>query len=216
MNLRRYTAVGATFAWPLNGGILLQEARDRHVVTGNPVVEHCQWGNALGMNEGGTNDYITLGGSWEDQLRFDAGTLDFSIASWIRSTKEGFEEIIDKRDGLNDGWELSVQASGVPLFRLNALTCTGPAGSVFDDLWHSIIVTVDRSADMYVYVDGAPGGADAVGGAVMATTATPRIGCCSYAALTNLFEGAVAGIVIFPRVLSAAECAGMASGGGPF
>lgn len=211
MSMRRFLQAGALWAWPL-GNQPLQEARDRYVVTGAPGVVQSPWGMSLSMD--GLADYFTLTSAEEFWLRFDSGSQDFSIVSWLYTTKEAFEEIIDKRDALNDGWELAVQADGNPLFRLNALACTGPSANIFDDLWHCVIATVDRDGNMYMYVDGVAGTAQAVGGAVMATTVSPRVGCCSYVALTNLFEGAIAKIGIIDRILSADEALDLSTGAG--
>ncbi len=215
-SLRRYiSSGGATFAWPLSAEPL-QEARDRHVVTGAPGVCNSPYGRALSLD--GAADYVTLGASWEDQTRFDAGTLDFSIVTWIRRGVTGTTHtIFDKRDADNDGWELLIFSNDQIIFSLGVTDAsTGPNSFTSLD-WTCLIATVDRDTAMTIYVNGQQVGTTPnPGGAAMATTTIPRIGAHSFNAINN-FQGDIAGIVIFPRVLSPAECLGMTgAGGGPF
>jgi hypothetical protein len=191
---------GFVFAYSFGN---LADVRARYTITGAPTIVDSPLGKAMYFDD--SHDGVTLGSSEEYHFRFDAGTQDFSVVVWMMSTTEDYCEIIDKRDGLNDGWHLGIQANGIPLFRLNALAETGPAGvSVADGLWHSIAVTVDRDGDMIVYVDGAGSAGEAVGGAVMATTTLPTIGHASYFA-GNRYGGAIRAVATIDRILSLAE-----------
>ncbi len=212
MNLRRYIQAGAVWAWPLSAQPL-QEARDRAVVSGAPGVVNSPYGRALSFD--GAADYVTLGAAWEDQLRFDQGTQDFSVVAWVRRAVTGaFQFIFDKRDAGNDGWILYFFNDDRLTFQLGASLAFGP--TVTDTDWHSAITVVDRSADITVYTDGVAGTPVAIAGPAMATTIAPRIAAGSFDG-TSKFNGDIAGVVIFPRVLSPAECLGMTgAGGGPF
>ncbi len=147
-----------------------------------------------------------LGGSWEDQLRFDSGTQDFSVVVWVRMDLGiGVPQfIISKEDVGNDGWVMRTTPTGQLVGSLNAVDATS-TGIVADGLWHVAIMVVDRSVGIQLYLDGIPDGAAASVAAAMATTATPRIGADSYFGW-NPLNGDVAGLFIIPRVLSAAEC----------
>ncbi len=213
-SLRRYVSSGgATFAWPLSAEPL-QEARDRHVVAGVPGVVNSPYGRALSFD--GANDYITLGAAWEDQLRFDQGTADFSIVAWVRRGVTGaWHWICGKRDASNDGYAFAFGIDDTLIGTVDNIAIYGPS-TVTDALWHCVAFVVDRSGDALVYIDGTPGTGVAIGGEVMATTIAPTIGCRAYDNLWR-FQGDIAGVVIFDRVLSAAECLGMTgAGGGPF
>ena len=209
MGLRRYISVGARFAFPLDNQPL-QEARERHVVTGNPTEGIGPWGPYLTFD--GAADYLTLGASWEDQLRFDLGTQDFSLVVWFRLDAVGaVQTLFDKRDGDNDGYVFFVDASDNLQFSLDAIDVSGTATLVVST-WYCGIITIDRSGNGQLYLNGVTDGAAvAIGGEVMATTTAPRIGAES-AAAANYLEGAVAGIVVADRVYSPEECAGIAQG----
>ncbi len=211
MGLRRYLDVGAVWAWP-PGNAPLQEARSRYTVTGAPTVGVGPWGPFLTFD--GT-DYVTLTAAEEWRLRFDSGTQDFSVGAWVRRGATGANQVVlSKEDGANDGWDLRFRTTDAIQFQLNADSAGGPA-TITDELWHSIIGVVDRSASLYVYVDGVAGSGVAIAGPVMATTSVPRIGARSFDA-SEKYEGDIAGVFLINRILSAAECLGIASGGGPF
>ena len=206
-SLRRYDAVGAVFSWPKTAQPL-QEARDRHVVSGAPGVCDSPYGRALSFD--GAADYITLGAAHEDLLRFDSGTQDFSVVAWVRRAVTGVTGVVfDKRDGATDGYFLYVRDTDIPFFYVNAAGITGPA--VADTEWHCLIAVVDRSASITMYTDGIPGGSTAIAGPAMATTTAPRIGAKSFDGASK-FNGDIAGVLVFPRVLSAVECLDIATG----
>jgi len=208
MNCQRFIQDGAVWAWPLHEDPLT-EARKRYTVTGNPQVVDSPWGRALRFD--GTNDYITLKSGEEYDLRFDSGSQDFSLATWIRYVSNGSSQIIiDKRDAGNDGWFLMIVSDGRPQARIQALQINGPS-LITDQLWHSIVLTVDRDGNAYVYFDGTPGSAVGVGSTAMATTILPKIGVVPFD-LSAKFAGDMAGIVVWDRALTPEEAVDLSQG----
>jgi hypothetical protein len=211
MSLRRFISAGAIFAWPLDNQPL-QEARDRHVVTGAPTAGGIgPYGPFLTFD--GAADYITLGAAYEDQLRFDSGTQDFSVVAWVRRDAAALATIgyvIDKRDGAGDGWRFRVDQFGNVQFSVNFTGGLGPA-TIQDTLWHSVIGVVDRSVNITVYLDGIAGTPAAAAGIAMATTTAPTIGAQSYVG-GSLWNGDIAGVFAIPQILSAAECLAISNG----
>lgn len=208
-SLRRFFQLpDVVWAWPLSNQPL-QEARDRHAVTGVPVQGVGPWGPYLTFD--GSADYVTLGAAWEDQLRFDSGTQDFSIVMWLRVLVVGMTNFfVSKIDAWTDGWYL-YQSVGIPRFGVNA-NITASVGAIPDTNWHCLIGVVDRSAEIRLYLDGSlDGRTAAIAGPAMATTTTPRIAAASQDG-SQKFGGDIAGIAVLNRVLSAAECAGIATG----
>ena len=208
MNLRRYLQAGAVWAFPL-GNQPLQEARSRYAVTGNPTQGAGPWGPFLSFDP--SADYITLTAAQEHLLRFDSGALDFSVCAWVRRGATGANQVIfSKEDGANDGWDLRFRTTDAIQFQLNADSAGGPA-LITDDDWHCIVGVVDRSASLLVYVAGVVGAGVAIAGPAMATTSVPRMGARSFDA-SEKYEGDIAGVFVIGRVLSAAECLGLATG----
>ena len=210
MNVRRFIQAGAVWGWPLFGDPLT-EARSRYVVTGNPGIEESPWGKAMSFD--GTNDYVTLRDSEEYPLRFNSGAQDFSVVAWVRADEDADATVIDKRDGADDGWMLYTASGGYFGFSIDPSFGYAEAAV---GAWHCIAATVDRSTLAQLYVDGiATGVTFNPAGEVMATTTVPRIGAQSFDAAAKL-TGAVAGIVIWNRILTAAECAALATPGRAF
>lgn len=166
-----------------------------------------QIGSGYSLTFDGTDDYVSIADA--SGLRFDAGTLDFSIAAWIK-TSQNTRAIIEKRDGNDDGWWLGIDGSGYPAFSLDAIDAAGDV-DVADGDWHHVAVTVDRDGNMQLYVDGTVTGTPvAASSEAMATTAAVLLGKDSVA--TTYFAGSIDDIRIYDTVLSAAEVAQLAAG----
>lgn len=203
MSLRRYfQQPSCVFAWPLTGHPL-QEARDRHAVTGNPTQGRGPYNNHVGLD--GANDYITLGSCWEIPLRFDSGSQDFSVVAWVRRAVTGADHaIISKMDAWGDGWHFRFSATDRLQFFVNGAVDFSDV-TITDTNWHNVAGVVDRSASIQVYLDGVAASAPTViAGPAMATTIVPRIGASSWNA-GQKFQGDIAGIVIINRILSPEE-----------
>jgi len=176
------------------------------VVTGNPTVEAGPWGNALVLD--GATDYVTLGAAWEDQLRFNAGTQDFSIVAWVRLSALADATIFDKRDGADDGWLLYTWTDGGDCgvgFGLDHDYAYVDEVLFEANRWYCVGASVDRSTLMTAYMNGVAGAnTHNPAGEVMATTTAPRIGAQSFDGDVK-FSGAIAGVVLFNRILTPAE-----------
>jgi len=199
MNVRRFLQDGAIWGWPMLDNPLT-EARSRYVVAGTPSLVDSPWGKAISLG-----DAITLTSEEEFSLRFDGGAQDFSIVVWARRTAANFY-VIRKLESAGDGWYFLVSSSNFFL-GINFLFTDGGAQ---DTDWHCFIGTADRDGNLIVYLDGVPVGTPtALGGEVLATSIVPAIG-------VGGGGGDVAGIVVFDRVLTTAECLALAQPGRAF
>jgi hypothetical protein len=170
-----------------------------------PSVDVCEGGYSLNFD--GTDDFVTVADA--AALRFDAGTLDFTIAAWVK-TSQKTRAIIEKRDANDDGWWLGINGSGYIAFSLDTLDAAG-AADVTDGAWHHVGVTVDRDGDILIFTDGVwTGGAVGVSSEAMATTAAVLIGKDSVA--STFFSGKIDDIRIYSSKLSAAQMAALAAG----
>ncbi len=135
---------------------------------GNPLAVEGKVGKALRFD--GASQYVEIGSHPE----LNAGTGDFSIDAWVRTTRNGLQVIVDKRNDPPLGFSLAVldgrlgfQLADRPGSRTcstdnTVSACTNwfvPSGSqsLADGQWHHVAVTVDRdqAAGGLLYVDGA-------------------------------------------------------------
>ena len=210
-HIQRHLGAGAVFAYNLGD---LADVRARYAVAGAPTIVDCPV-RAKAMRFDGTNDYVTLGSAEEFNLRFDAGTQDFSVVAWVKRNAWGaVGTVVDKRDADADGWVLFFIGTEEIAFSVDGVDIVG-ATAVLDGDWHHVAAVIDRSGNGQMYLDGATDGAAvAVGGEVMATTTAPRIGADSFAPFANKFNGDIQMVAAWDRILSAGEIAQLAGVGG--
>jgi len=117
----------------------------------------------------GVNDYVEV----PDHLSLDP--IELTLMAWIKhgSTLD-HRCIIDKRDDVQDGYNLYISPSGNAWVRINDNTLTGTS-DIDDDVWHHIACTYDGST-IRIYVDGVEENSDSIGSELLDTINSLRIG----------------------------------------
>ncbi len=132
----------------------------KNVVATSSIVVAGKLGQALSFD--GVNDYANVGDPVSGIL--DAGTGDFSMSVWVRGNtwKDSIEMILAKGSSGaaldSAGYRLLFQSSGTYI-RLELHDGTNfisrkYGSNYFDDKWHHIAVSWQRSTEPVVYVDG--------------------------------------------------------------
>src|SRR5438270_4978402 len=178
---------------------------------------------ALAFN--GSNAYVfasdaLVGGTSGAGL--DAGTRDWTVAAWIKTTASGM--VVTKMGWIGgsnpDGWGMSVSGNGTlgaALHKSNAGTVNIFAGDgkiVNDGQWHHIAVVFNRSGNMIRFVDGVSTGTQNdltfIAGESIDNTRQLRIGARDQAGDEVFFNGLIDDVHVYARGLSPAEIAGLA------
>jgi len=149
-------------------------------------------------------------------FRFNSGSEDFTISSWIRTNGTSNTYIVDKRDGDNDGYRLLYAYTvGARIFCSVDSKDIISSSNVNDNLWHNVACSIDRSGNGQIYIDGVADGASvAINNEGMSTTTDLSIGKRSYTAL-EYFNGSLDDVRIYNRALSASEVAQLYAAGRP-
>jgi hypothetical protein len=167
----------------------------------------------------GTDNWVDFGDI------VDLGSADLSISLWVKSG-DSIGYFIGKSDsGMTDGrWGLGFTNRGAT-GAVNFFVDSGGASDNFyvgtqtidDGNWHNVVVTVDRSADLKLYVDGVQEGAwdtSSYRGLWLDTDNSLCIGLlhCGFGGTTSRsaghpFDGLVDDVAVFERPLSADEVA---------
>jgi len=156
----------------------------------------------------GTNDYVTVEDSADDNLSFESGTQDFSVSILVKTLRGGNQTIIDKRDGNDDGWRL-VLTNAYPWLQIDGRDVkSNQYDLISDGLWHHIVVSIDRSGNGTIYIDGvvSKGTASAVNGEAMDIASDLYIGRDSYQS-SGYFTGDLDAVMIFNKKLTENEVA---------
>ncbi|MFE6236469.1 LamG-like jellyroll fold domain-containing protein [Cellulosimicrobium sp. NPDC057862] len=218
MSLAVTSEAGARGRWDLDEG------------TGLVAADTSGWGNA-GAISGGTT-WVT--GRSGTALRFDgssgkvtvpdsagldlAGTM--TVAAWLRPERVATQHVVKKAQSYEvDGYELSVASTGRPFFRVNqassgdAFRVNASSVPVADgSTWTHVVGTFDGSR-LRLFVNGVEQGSVA-GPAAVGTNALPLvIGDQSGGGYP--FKGAVDGVRLYDRALSASEVAALYAGSPP-
>jgi len=144
-----------------------------------------------------------------------AGTM--TVAAWLRPERVATQHVVKKAQSYEvDGYELSVASTGRPFFRVNqassgdAFRVNAPAAAVADgSTWTHVVGTFDGSR-LRLFVDGVEQ-ASVAGPAAVGTNALPLvIGDQSGGGYP--FKGAVDGVRLYDRALSASEVAALYAG----
>ncbi|MBN0042178.1 hypothetical protein JN535_18640 [Cellulosimicrobium cellulans] len=160
----------------------------------------------------GTNGKITVA----DRASLDlAGTM--TVAAWVRPERVATQHVVKKAQSYEvDGYELSVASTGRPFFRVNQASSgdvfrvNASSAAVADgSTWTHVVGTFDGSR-LRLFVDGVEQGSVA-GPAAVGTNALPLvIGDQSGGGYP--FQGAVDGVRLYDRALSASEVAALYAG----
>ncbi|MCO7274152.1 LamG-like jellyroll fold domain-containing protein [Cellulosimicrobium cellulans] len=196
--------------------------------SGTTVADRSGW-SQTGTLSGGTSRVAGVAGS---AVRFDgtsgritvpdrasldlAGTM--TVAAWVRPERVATQHVVKKARSYEvDGYELSVASTGRPFFRVNqassgdAFRVNATSVPVADgSTWTHLVGTFD-GARLRLFVNGVEQGSVA-GPAAVGTNALPlAIGDQSGGGYP--FQGAVDGVRLYDRALSAAEVAALYAGG---
>ena len=144
-----------------------------------------------------------------DDLSFEAGTQDFSISAWAKfPAAVAIYTVLDKRDGVDDGWRL-VNVNTVIWLQIDAIDIGKAvvgvsAVPIADTLWHHIGATVDRDGNGQIYIDSvASGDATAISGEAMDIANADFT--MAYVVEDSYTEVTIGDIMIFDILKSATE-----------
>lgn len=155
------------------------------------------------------------------QAAFDFGSAqDFTVMVWMKSAAPGaWAGMVSTKlwwGGTKAGFILSIDSSGTrwtanaadEVHRADAYS-SGPA--LTDDQWHHLAVAFDRSGDMVMYQDGAEVGRVGMAGVGSIDNGNP-ISIGKVNATEYPYAGVLDDVMVFNRVLSQAEIAGLMQG----
>ncbi len=162
----------------------------------------------------GTNDYVTVPSSSD----FNFGSDPFTISTWIKTTQNGsWKRIVTKRDPAGGGnWYSLVIDNGYARLELCAGCNLNSGLAVNDGEWHLIVVTRDRTANMFnMYIDGILENTMADTGFVFSNgiNSPLEIGKWASESYGGTYAGLIDEIQIFNRALSASEIAAIYNAG---
>ncbi|MBI4439939.1 LamG domain-containing protein [Candidatus Woesearchaeota archaeon] len=176
------------------------------------VVINATW-NATGGFDGkgayllNSSSYIVL---------FDKNSLSPNSGNWSLSmrlkTSVGVGNLFNHRSnsGNNNGHQISI-TSAVPEITYTMdwgvpLTQTQFSGTILDDKWHNIIITLDRKGNQTIYVDGRKGNSTDIS-VNNATALNPGVNFIlgTSQTLNSFINGSLDELMIFNRTLSESE-----------
>ena len=165
---------------------------------------------SLGWQFDGVDDLITLTSS--PSLNF--GTGDFSILAWAKSQPNlganSSQRIIAKRDASNVGWELYFDEEDKTCLLIGDAgginTAQGTTSVQKANRWYCLVGVFDRDGDCYIYVNGTFEGWNTIStrSGTINNTQDALVGRYASAAV-SFFRGSIGEVLLFDRVLSAAE-----------
>lgn len=152
---RRLTVDGSFF---LDNGVRLT-VPDYSGSGNNGIINgSCSWaagkyGGAINFN--GSGDYINVG----DSSQLDSITQNITVSVWVKVTSfnKSYQTIIGKGD---TAWQLRSNATGDNIqFALHMangddISVSGSSAALKDGQWHNIMGIYDKTAGLYVYLDG--------------------------------------------------------------
>lgn len=160
-----------------------------------------------GLRLDGANEYVNCG----NIANFER-TQAFSIEAWIKTTATG-QDICTRYSG-GKGFISYVAAAGTIFFTVRNAAGTNEAsrysqGTVTDGLWHHVVITYDGSSlntGIKIYLDGSDNtntgsGANTLSASILTTTNLIIGGRTN----SGNFNGDIDEVVIYTKVLSAAE-----------
>ncbi len=201
--------------WPLDGNGNDIIGSNNGTFNDSPTVVAGAVGNALSFD--GVNDYVVVPSS----AAINAGTGDFSVAAWIKTTTTGLQVFIDKRSSVPVGYEflvyngrLSVQLADPTDYSIYHSPAAAPL--INDGQWHYVAMSVDRdnAQGLKLYTDGQ-----------VSATFDPRGRSGSLSSDANLligghalgsgshFAGSVDEVDFYSRALAASEVAAIYQAG---
>ncbi|MCG8458127.1 MAG: LamG domain-containing protein [Holophagales bacterium] len=163
-----------------------------------PDVTSGRIGQALRFD--GRDDRLRARGSSRelDQL------FRMTVAAWIRTDRAGdWRSIVDKRDALEDGWDLYLDPEGRGFVRIDDLTLRGDT-VLTDGEWHHIAGVYD-GAHLLLYVDGRLDRSRVVSRKISLGTSNPLVVGRNFETAETPCAGTLDDIRVYGRALGAPE-----------
>jgi len=185
--------------WEFNeaeGAIAYDSAGDNDGTIIGPTWTTGVNGSALYFD--GVNDYVEVA----DNLTLNP--IELTLMAWVKhGPTTDHRAIIDKRDAINDGYNLYISPTGTAWMRINDDTLTGTS-DIDDDVWHHIVGTYDGST-LRIYVDGVEENSNSIGSETIDTVNPLRIGLARDNSFD--FQGIIDDARIYNYALSIQEIA---------
>jgi len=208
-------SLGAITAWnmqPINGNVT-------DIVGGNDGIV----GVGLYYNRSILGDSMVFPGATGAVIRVpdatdvEAGTGDFTLGYWVKTTATGsIMRIMDKRGAdfgaAGAGYTVGMSATGTTIGGIGDGTTSISdetvlhAGVINDGLWHLVLCEFDRDGNARAFVDNTAGAATSIATITdtLNNVADLYIGQQSYAA-AEAFDGELTSPMIFKKTLSITE-----------
>ncbi len=166
-----------------------------------------------GFSFNNNQDYIDINDG--DRLDFESATEDFSVFAWVKTmnTVQG-AAIMQKLDGLGDGWRLVLldnANNGKVRASLNAIEVESSI-KVNDGQWHYVGLVADRdfsggNSELRLYVDGELRGSSGLflNQPMNIELQHTRMGVASYNPIYSDFDGEIDEVMVWDRVLTVNE-----------
>lgn len=155
----------------------------------------------------------------DDTVRAESSSIDLdqpfrvSAAAWIRVEKggsaDGWRSLIDKRDALEDGWDLYLSPEGRAFLRVNDAFLEG-AALVTDGKWHHVAGVYDRER-LRLYVDGRLDRSLALDRPESLDTRAPVMVGLGHDGRGNAYAGDLDEVRVYGRALTAPEVEALAA-----
>ena len=172
-------------------------------------------------------EYVTTSNA--SVLNFGS-SIDFSMAMWIKAVSDGGQSYVaiagkkGSRGTNRAGYHMTIAddvQGGVAIFQMsNGSEVAGTYVSVtgtkdlYDDAWHHLAVTVDRSGNAQLYYDGSPDGVavDVSGVGDIDNTFAFNMGVIGFAN-SQYYNGDLDEVGVWNRLLTTDEITALAAGG---
>ncbi|MEO1368690.1 MAG: LamG domain-containing protein, partial [Acidobacteriota bacterium] len=170
--------------------------------------------NAPRASEGAVGGGLRFDGV-DDEVRSRGarGALDqlysFTVAAWVRTLADGrWQTVFDKRDSLEDGWDLYIDPRGRGFLRVDAETLGGER-VISDGEWHHLAGLFDGEG-LRLYVDGALDRSRYLGRRPPVETSREVAAGRNFAGRRDAFEGRLDEMRIYGRALDPQEIKALA------
>lgn len=150
----------------------------------------------------------------EVRSRGSRGALDqlysFTVAAWVRTLADGrWQTVVDKRDALEDGWDLYIDPQGRGFLRVDAETLGGER-VIADGRWHHLAGLFDGQS-LRLYVDGVLDRGRFIGRRPPVETSREVAVGRNFAGRRDAFEGQIDEMRIYGRALDPQEIQALAA-----
>ncbi|MEM8994741.1 MAG: LamG domain-containing protein [Acidobacteriota bacterium] len=175
-------------------------------------------GNAPVASPGAVGGGLRFDGV-DDEVRSKGsrGAIDqlysFTVAAWVRTLADGrWQTVFDKRDSLEDGWDLYIDPRGRGFLRVDAETLGGER-VITDGEWHHLAGLFDGEG-LRLYVDGQLDRSRYLGRRPPVETSREVAAGRNFAGRRDAFEGGLDEMRIYGRALDPQEIQALAAARG--